>query len=856
MKGFRQSRLLKAVAVVLLFFSIIGMPLSVVGEAYLAYEIFDRNWEEMFGGNFEDTDNFSELFSTRIGQLAEYTELKNVLETDGVLDYNKDVDSAVQGGYDFPGSGKNTIGELIKNNSFFVEDIDSANVILLEVLFDKYPREQYYVYTDENGNAALGAAYVEKFIKDFHSDADWLLVDRYEEAVDIWNLRNGAEMAEEQKLETAAASDAWMAVYDSGKANAVTGLVSAPVQEQTAGTDALPDDAAWVYTFDDLAYYYTYYVAYYNHYQTLFGEDYSVEHRMVYRLGTEDGIYTNEENIEQYLNGTVPTIGELYYGSAAYTVDTNVANVSRGYVDNLEKAVLATHDSFDLYVGVTRLADTPHTQDDAFTIRENYFNKAQSLAGILLIVGIASVFCAVLSGFYLAASAGHEKDVEGVRLTWFDKWYTEVAAAVCVIVVPCCVMIEVGLINEFYWYGVDILVGFGIVIGAVVCYFAALFSLASLARRIKAKTLWKNSLVRNGGSWLVKKGKRFAQGCRVVYQEREITTRVIIAYLMVLAATVITGALVMITLFEGSMLILFFLLLFAGIHGGTLYMLLRERMEYKRITESVERIAGGELNYKVDTAGMQSDNKRLAVAVNDVGNGLAEAIEKSIKDERMKTDLITNVSHDIKTPLTSIINYVDLLKREKIEDEKIQSYIEVLDNKSQRLKNLTDDLVEASKLSSGTVVLTMQEINLVELVNQANGEFTEKFAQKNLTIVPTLPDSPVIIEADGRRIWRVLENLYNNVSKYAMENTRVYVAVVPEEGRVAFVMKNISANPLNINADELTERFIRGDVSRSTEGSGLGLSIARSLTELMNGSFDIYLDGDLFRVTVAFPVKG
>lgn len=855
MKGFRQSRLLKAVAVVLLFFSIIGIPLSVAGEAYLAYEVFDGNWEEMFGGEFEETDRFSDLFSTRIGQLAEYTELKNVLETDGVLDYNKDVNYTVREVYDFLGLGKNTIGELIKNNSFFVEDIDSANVVLLEELFNRYPREQYYVYMDENGNALLKTADVDKFIKDFYSDADWLLVDRYEDAIDIWNLRNNVEMYEKQKPEITDTAVAEMAVYDSEKTNVITGLVTAPVQEQAEAT-GLPDNACWVYTFDDLAYYYTYYVAYYNHYQTLFGADYDVEHRMVYRLVTEDATYTNTLNEMDYLNRVEPTIGELYYGSEAYTVDTNVANVNRSYVDKLEKAILARHDSFDLYLGVTRLIDAPDTQDDAFTIKENYFNKAQNLCNLLMIVGIASLFCAILSGFYLAASAGHEKDVEGVRLTWFDKWYTGVAAAACVTVVTCCVMIEIGLINEFFWYGPDILVGFGIVIGAVVCYFAALFSLASFARRIKAKTLWKNSLVRNGGSWLIKSGKRFSHGCRVVYEEREITTRVIIAYLMVLAATVITGALVMITLFEGSMLILFFLLLFAGIHGGTLYMLLRERMEYKRITESVERIAGGELNYKVDMAGMQSDNKRLAVAVNDVGNGLAEAIEKSIKDERMKTDLITNVSHDIKTPLTSIINYVDLLKREKIEDEKIQSYIEVLDNKSQRLKNLTDDLVEASKLSSGTVVLTMQEINLVELVNQANGEFTEKFAQKNLTIVPTLPDSPVIIEADGRRIWRVLENLYNNVSKYAMENTRVYVAVVPNEGSVSFVMKNISANPLNINADELTERFIRGDVSRSTEGSGLGLSIARSLTELMNGSFDIYLDGDLFRVTVAFPVKG
>ncbi len=854
MKGFRQSRLLKAVAVVLLFFSLIGIPLSVVGEAYLAYEVFDGNWEEMFGGEFEDTDKFSDLFSTRIGQLAEYMELKNVLETDGELDYNKDVSHTVKEVYDYINPGSRTIGGLIKSNSFFVEDVDSPNVILLEELFHQYPREQYYVYTDENGNAALGTAYIEKFIKDFYTDTDWILVDRYEDAVDIWNIRVEKQMKEAQMREAEGLAESETAFYMADMTSAVMDD-AAPVQGKTEET-VLPEDACWVYTPGDLAYYYTYYVAYYNHYQTLFGNHGGeTEHRMIYSLIAGDTMYTNSENIVDYMTGTLHSEGTLSYSSSSYTVDTDVSNVNRAYVDNLEKAILKRHDSFDLHVAVARLIDAPDTQDDAFTIKENYFNKAQNLCNLLLIVGIASLFCSVLSGFYLAASAGHEKDVQGVRLTWFDKWYTEVAAAVCVTVVSCCALMEIALIQEFVWYGTEFFTALAAVAGAVVCYLAALFSLASFARRIKAKTLWQNSLVRNGGSFLVKTGKSFSHGCRVVYEERDITTKVIVVYVIVLAATVITGALVMITLFAGSMLILFFLLLFAGIHGATLYMLLRERMEYKRITEGVERISGGELNYKVDVTGMQSDNKRLAVAVNRVGDGLAEAIDKSIKDERMKTDLITNVSHDIKTPLTSIINYVDLLKREQIEDEKILSYIEVLDNKSQRLKNLTDDLVEASKLSSGTVILTMQEINLVELVNQANGEFTEKFAQKNLTIVPALPDNPVIIEADGRRIWRVLENLYNNVAKYAMENTRVYVAVMPEEGRVAFVMKNISANPLNINADELTERFIRGDVSRSTEGSGLGLSIARSLTELMNGSFEIYLDGDLFRVTVAFPVK-
>ncbi len=227
-----------------------------------------------------------------------------------------------------------------------------------------------------------------------------------------------------------------------------------------------------------------------------------------------------------------------------------------------------------------------------------------------------------------------------------------------------------------------------------------------------------------------------------------------------------------------------------------------------------------------------------------------------MKDERLKADLITNVSHDIKTPLTSIVNYVDLLKREKIESQPVKGYIEVLEAKSQRLKQLTDDLVEASKISSGNITLIMEKINLTELLQQSLGEFSEKFEEKNLQIVEDCQGDAFYIEADSRRIWRVIENLFQNICKYALEGTRVYLDIgqAPEKEEVVLSLKNISAQRLNIRAEELTERFIRGDVSRSTEGSGLGLSIAKNLTELQNGTFEIYLDGDLFKVTLTFPL--
>ena len=217
--------------------------------------------------------------------------------------------------------------------------------------------------------------------------------------------------------------------------------------------------------------------------------------------------------------------------------------------------------------------------------------------------------------------------------------------------------------------------------------------------------------------------------------------------------------------------------------------------------------------------------------------------------------MITNVSHDIKTPLTSIINYIDLIKREKVQDEKIQRYLEVLDQKSQRLKTLTEDLVEASKASSGNLKLEISDIDIVELVWQTNGEFEEKFEIRHLEMICHFPDEAIIIEADGRRLWRVLENLYNNAFKYAMMNSRVYIDIFKEDNMVYFTIKNVSENPLNIRADELTERFVRGDVARTTEGSGLGLSIAKNLTELQGGTFTLYIDGDLFKAQVGFPIK-
>ena len=273
------------------------------------------------------------------------------------------------------------------------------------------------------------------------------------------------------------------------------------------------------------------------------------------------------------------------------------------------------------------------------------------------------------------------------------------------------------------------------------------------------------------------------------------------------------------------------------------------------IMDGLKKISDGELQYKIKTDTLTGKQKVMAEYINNIGSGLDAAVENSLKKERMQTELITNVSHDLKTPLTSIINYVDLMKRENPTAPKIQEYLRILDEKSQRLKVLTEDVVEASKASTGNIKLEMNDIDFVEMVQQVIGEFEEKFQEKNLTMMVHFTDEPSIIYADGQRMWRVLENVFGNVVKYAMEGTRVYAEISNRNKKVTFSLKNISAQPLNISADELTERFIRGDVARNTEGSGLGLSIAKSLTELQGGEFKLYLDGDLFKVMITFAAK-
>ena len=363
-----------------------------------------------------------------------------------------------------------------------------------------------------------------------------------------------------------------------------------------------------------------------------------------------------------------------------------------------------------------------------------------------------------------------------------------------------------------------------------ICFFAGYLS---LVKRIKAGTLWKNSLLCAVG--------RFAG---VTWRNRTVTFQGI-------AALIGLFVIHWMCLVTGWHIICVIPAILADI--GVIYVVISNAIAKSRIKKGIEQIASGDLNYRIELKGLRGTNLEMAEKVNNIGNGLNRAVEENMKSERLKTDLITNVSHDIKTPLTSIINYVDLLKRENLQDEKIQGYLAILEAKAQRLKTLTEDVVEASKVSSGNIKLEFMNVNLVEMIQQTEGEFEEKFSARDLSVITSLPEQEAIIHVDGRRLWRVLENIYGNAAKYAMPGTRVYADLKVEGETVRFSLKNISEQQLNISADELTERFIRGDISRSTEGSGLGLSIAQSLMKMQGGVMKLYLDGDLFKVELEFP---
>ena len=523
---------------------------------------------------------------------------------------------------------------------------------------------------------------------------------------------------------------------------------------------------------------------------------------------------------------------EIYWNYENGNIDTNIEKINKDNIKYMDLPIngIDTIENFNVY---TYLDKSSFTYSNTFEIRNilfDTFNKNPNLADVLIPVDV--ILLAIIAS-YLIWSIGHSKNSKEITLNSIDKVPYELWMIVCTIVFSCSIMIAESIL---LYTDISInLVLSTLALGYIGAYISLAIIGVTTIKRLKAKQFFKSFLIYQ----ICKKIKDIITNkAEKVLDKSDSQKKIIIGYIAFIFISSILG----VTFFTG----ISFLLLI-GLWILVLYKLLEYNKKLNQIKYALREIYNGNNDVNLNTEELKGTLKELATYVNDVSNGFTNAVKESLKSERLKTELITNVSHDIKTPLTSIINYVDLIKREDIQDEKIKEYIKVLDQKSQRLKKLIDDLVEASKASSGNVKLNIEEINLDELLKQVIGEFEDKLDEKNLIVELKLPRENVKIKADNRYIYRIIENLFSNISKYSMENTRVYIDLIDTKENIILEIKNVSKEKLNISSDELMQRFVRGDKSRFTEGSGLGLSIAESLAKLQNIKFNIEIDGDLFK---------
>lgn len=586
--------------------------------------------------------------------------------------------------------------------------------------------------------------------------------------------------------------------------------------------------------------------------------------KYVVRMMTEDGLrtYTNVPELENIEESEITDyFGEfrrylIYYpDSLAFMGNTSLTEADiYAYMSEYEYAYPETS---HIWIGV----DTSYcVTGDAFYHANSIFQKIVPNIGLILsAIALLAVLWLGLE-VYLTITAGSFYDEEGeevLYLNGIDHIWTELMVLFTVGLVyggvrGARLLSEVAdLVYLSYSNAVSTDINSGLyefgIFGIYGFLLSMFFNLVwySLVRRIKYRNLWKDSF----GHWLLVSLGRVVN---FVLRHKNMMVSTLIPYNLFLLVNLVGIFIVSKVQSKEPLLLLIILaiVLFDALIGMLLF---KKNAEQVDIVEGIKRIRDGEVDYKLEVLSLHGANREMADAVNNIGEGIRNAVKTSMKDEQMKTDLITNVSHDIKTPLTSIISYVDLLKRLHIEEEPAKSYIDILDGKAQRLKQLADDLVEASKISSGNIELKKEKINLAELLNQTVGEFSEKLETQNLQVVFEGSGKDAYIYADSRRMWRVIENLFNNICKYALEGTRVYVDLTMNDGRIEAAIKNISKRQMNVQGDELTERFIRGDSARTTEGSGLGLFIAKSLTQVQGGSFSVCLDGDLFKVVLGFP---
>lgn len=821
---------------------------------------------------FEESQEFNYMVENYMDDVLTQIRLENLFETDGMMNRNKEIDVMEYSKND-TANGENVSGiaysleELIN----WGEDFDSAesdNYAKNSVIVCQKPEGTYEYYYTSDFMTRVESGVFDIIMQD-GSDVDGFLQElqngKYTSSgfynfdivdmegnilyTDCWNF--GSALIE--KYAPQGAENLLQVVNNSPRLNGKLSVI-----------------------YDDLAYTLGNIYSDYQNYQMGFEhlEEGNTNFTYIYANNDTKKVVTNKTSYENYAELEKNVQNLISEKDVKYMViypklkDFN-SNMNVSKSDKWEK--LRSYSSEKKWNSVFAVAvDTTYTiQDQFYQNKVAYDNNIPYFKGTTWLL-VLSIILFLGATIWLTLEAGRTAEDEELHLNGFDHWKTEIAAVLIVLIwivgsyigihfwngniytmindIPTYLK-DGGTYFEYYYArGMDVssaymsaslyLPSLSIAELAEI-YFYGVFTLGcffmgyvSLIKRIKGRNLWKNSLLRVIVRFIYK-----------IYDNRKKTTKTV---LLLCGFFLVQGIAV---LFRNGVTML--LVLLADV--GVFYVVLNGLLLKEKLKKGIEEIALGNMEYQIPLQGLRGENLKLAEMINGIANGFHMAVEEAMKNERLKTDLITNVSHDIKTPLTSIINYVAILKQSDIADPKIQGYLDILEAKAQRLKTLTEDVVEASKVSSGNISLEYMDVDLVEMIQQTEGEMAEKFEARNLKMIVNLPAEPAVVHVDGRRMWRVLENICGNAAKYAMPGTRVYADLKLEEDTVDLSLKNVSEHQLNISADELTERFIRGDLSRSSEGSGLGLSIAQSLTTMQGGTFNLYLDGDLFRVNIRFP---
>jgi len=839
-----MRRIITAAACAILFILWINSSITVETNGRL----YSQNIQPIYRrDHFEDSSLFRDILQEEIRAVTRNAVIRSQLETDGSYNGQRVIDIAeyAQRQEDLPetrASAQYYLDDLVKWGNFgFVTESVYATMEELDYCFKtgKVP-EMIFAETDaQSGENAAAFHELETLVSGQKTKTLSMQMITYLASSQEEYLQKAKQQGKIVSPENVAELQILVPRYFSVQDKDLAEYASSAEEYKQLREDLKTTSKELFYNFSE-----------YSENRGLFGKD-STNIRYCYRMSVDGEVlyFTNLEH-DMYskkldeITGIFRDFGKyVYYNADRSEIETNTGIAADTMKQELSYYQYAFGDNTRIWIAV----DTKYPVMDAFTAAKSAFDNLMpfywylaAAFGVLACISIL-LFCRIVK--YEGRVWQEEAQAFAIALTRSDRVYTEPFILGGLIVVAGWIIgcsagylyLANSMTELFQSSWMPLLIGI-----AVFCLdLFFMFFFLSLVRRCKAGVLWKNSLLRFLGCQI----RKFILE---LYDNSHILVGTLLPFMALLLVNLILGA-----------CDVWGMLLAAVMDTVAIWILYRKKKALEYVIDATQKIGQGDFLLKIDLQKLHGENRILAEAVNGLGDGIAAAVEKSMKDERLKADLITNVSHDIKTPLTSIINFVKLLKRERIEDERIRGYIEVLDTKSQRLRQLTEDLVEASKISSGNISLQMERINFTELIHQTCGEFSDKLRERCLETVLNVSEKPVYIEADPRRIWRVAENLFSNVCKYALEGTRVYLdirtTVCDGKEMMIFSMKNISAQALNIDASELTERFIRGDISRSTEGSGLGLSIAKNLTQLQNGEFEIYLDGDLFKVILRFP---